>query len=275
MKIIIVSRGDQRRWHTLKLLHGEIDATVVVHTEKLARSMRKEFPDFKIVASNTTKLVDKRNWILKKLVKKNEWYIGMDDNIRAFTAVRKPWRDMPTNETTKPPPRREGYKTWREIYNHEVPFDLWLELFKDDMQCAELNDIPLVGVATMENPFMRVKRYSNYRFVKTKVYAMKNTGRLYFENDISHDSWLTALCIAVHGKVLVDSYLHHKVKMYEPGGLGTREEREAKGLLKFMKHTIDTFPGLVTYGHGKNTALRMCLTNENSVERWREEHGYA
>lgn len=273
MKTIIVSRGDERRWHTLNLLHGEVDATVVVHNMDIVRRMRKVFPDFEITSSNTEKLVDKRNWILKRLLKKNEWFVGMDDNIRGFTMVRKPYRDMPTNSTNEPPPRGT-YKTWREIYNHEVGYDIWREEFGRDIEMAASQGANLVGVATMENPWMRAKRYSNYRFVKTKIYAMRNTGKFWFENDISHDSWLTAMCIAVHGKVLVDSYLHHKVKMYEVGGLGTREEREAKGLLKFMDHTIKSFPGLVTVGHGANTALRMCKTTENSVEKWRKENGY-
>jgi hypothetical protein len=273
VKTIIVSRGDDRRWHTLNMLHGTVDAIVVVHSAKMAKHMRKVFPDFEIVHSDTTKLVDKRNWILKKLVGKNQWFIGMDDNIRGFTMVRKPWRILPSNPTNKPV-TSTTYKTWREVYNNTVDYDLWHDEFLKDISVAASSGINLVGVATMENPFMRAKRYSNYRFVKTKIYAMRNTGKFWFENDISHDSWLTAMCIAVHGKVLVDSYLHYKVKMYEVGGLGTRAEREAKGLLKFMNRTIKHFPGLVTVGHGQNTALRMCKTTESSVEKWRNENGY-
>lgn len=272
MKTIIVSRGDERRWHTLNLLHSEVDATVVVHNMDIVRRMRKVFPDFEIVSSNTERLVDKRNWILKRMLSKNEWFIGMDDNIRGFTMVQKPFRRNSINDTAGTVPK--GYKSWREIYNKEVSYKDWHREFCIDLDIAASEGANLVGVATMENPWMRARHYSNYRFVKTKIYAMRNTGKFWFENDISHDSWLTAMCIAVHGKVLVDSYLHHKVKMYEIGGLGTREEREAKGLLKFMDHTIKSFPGLVTVGHGKNTALRMCKTNENSVEKWRKENGY-
>jgi len=274
MKIIVVSRGDERRWHTLKLLAGEgIQCVVVAHNKDVRKKIHRTFPMHEVVQSDTTELVDKRNWILENLVDRKEWFIGMDDNIQGFTMVRKKWRKRPFNKVTDKPP--DGFDSWRQVYNHKVSAKLWLKEFKKDVELAKSQDIPLVGVATMENPYFRAKRYSNYRFVKTKVYAMENHPKfLFFENKISHDSWLTALCIANFGKVLVDSYLHHITKMYEVGGLGNREERERRGLLDYMQHTIDSFPGLVGMGHGKNTALRFLLTREKSVERWREENNY-
>ncbi len=277
MKIIVVSRGDLQRCHTLYKLSSEYidnihEITVVAHDKKIKNRLKEKFPEFKVVSSGTKHLVDKRNWILEKLVEKNEWFIGCDDNIQYFTRVYPRYLAYSELGVTGPPPK--GFASWREVYNRKIDTPAWFKEFNTSILEAESEDIPLVGVATMENPYFRARRYSNYRFVKTKIYAMKNTGKLWFENKLSHDSWLSAQCVARHGKVLVDSYLHYKVRMYEPGGLGTREEREKLGLLKYLKHTCDSFPGLVMPARGQNSALRFRLTREGSVEKWREENGY-
>lgn len=276
LKIIVVSKADVNRIFTLRLLEeANYDYTVVVHDHKAQRRLEEVgIPSEKIVRSGTKTLVDKRNWILRKLVEPGEWFIGMDDNIRGWTLVQEPffWHDQ--NPTDKKPPR--GFKSWREVYNDPVDTKTWLTRFMNGpVRDAMEKGIPLVGVATMENPYFRARRKSNYRFVKTKVFAMQNTGKLHFRGKMGHDSYLSALCVAEHGKVLVDSFFHYKVKMYEGGGLGTsREERDANGLAESLDHSVKKFEGLVVKAKGKNSALKFRLTNENSVEAWRREHGY-
>jgi hypothetical protein len=134
--------------------------------------------------------------------------------------------------------------------------------------------VPLVGVATMENPYFRAKRYSNFRFVKTKVFAMQNTGDLHFRYEMCHDSYLSARTVARYGAVLVDSFLHYKSKMYEDGGLGNRFQREHLGLIEQMNKIVVTYPGLVVRAKGANSALRFRLTTATGVNRWRKENGY-
>lgn len=279
MRIVVVSKADVERIHTLRLLdlHG-IPHTIVVHDREAERRLCDAGCRGEIVRSGTETLVDKRNWILKKLIKRDEWFVGMDDNIQKFTRVRAPFLKREANRTDEPVPKTRGaaYDSWRQVYNAEVTPNSWLETMDRDIALADKSDIPLVGVATMENPYFRARRYSNYRFVKTKVYAMRNTGKLHFHGLMGHDSYLSALCVAEHGKVLVDQFLHYKVRMYERGGLGTsRAERDANGLAESLEYTIAKFPGLVAHGRGENTALRFVLNREKSVERWRREHGFA
>lgn len=277
MKIIVVSKGEIERAHTLRLLNKyKIPHTVVVHRALDVDSLRysdvKGFPHSDFVISGTRHLVDKRNWILNNLVDDDEWFIGMDDNIQYFTAVHYKFRGL-ANPVTENAPR--PFKSWRQIYNREMHPSVWLKLFQRNIQKAGLESIPYVGVATMENPYFRAKRFSNYRFVKTKVYAMQNSRNLRFENKMGHDSFMTAQCVAKYGKVLVDSFLHYKCRMYEGGGLGTsRADRDARGLTKYLERTVKKFDGLVQLGKGANTALRFRLTRESSVERWRNENGW-
>lgn len=266
-KIIVVSKGEVMRCHTLRLLtEAGIPHTVVVHDKESADRLKKEKLLGKIVVSNTTGIVAQRNWALDKLVKKREWFIGMDDNIQYFTCVKPAFRKKPKNITSEPPP---GKQTWRQIYNVKVEPAEWIAELEKNMQLADTVGAPFIGVATMENPFFRVTRHSNFRFVKTKVYAMKAHPDLRFKYEYAQDSYLTALVLTKYGRVLVDSFMHYKAKMYESGGLGDRAHREQNGLLTDLNNIVAEFPGLVSLAKGKNSALRVNLTSAASVDRWR------
>lgn len=269
MKIIVPTIGNLNRLHTVKAL-AEVPCILVVHNKYTKDALHSDI-DSEIVVSGTKTLVEKRNWILDNLVAKDEWFIGMDDNIQMFTAVKKPYRHKEENDTVGLPPKK--FKSWRHVYNSQVIPQEWLIDFRHSIERAKKEGAKLVGVATMENPYFRGRRYSNYRFVKTKAFAMQNCG-LRFEHEMCHDSFLSASAVAQHGRVLVDSFLHHKSTMYEPGGLGNRAEREAKGLLTQMQDICDKFPGLVVPGKGGNTALKFRLVTRTGVDRWRKENGY-
>lgn len=267
--IFVVSSGNPARCHTLRLLEKhEIDFRVVVHDNNAGTVLSDVVKPSRIIVSHTKTLVEKRNFILNELVHDGHWFVGIDDNIQHFTAVQDPWITNNENPVDAPPP--DGH-TWRGIYNQQIDPRLWLNVLGVDIMRADQAGVPLVGVATMENPFFRARRFSNYRFVKTKVFAMKNMRDLRFKHEMCHDSYITALAVKKYGKVLVDSYLHHKTKMYEKGGLGNREEREAKGLLAQTQSICDEFPGLVVPGRGQNTALCFRLVTEKGVEKWRAD----
>jgi len=273
-RVIVISSMHPLRQHTIPLLErGKVYYTVVVHNREQAKEAEKRVHTYgEVVVSNAKSLVGQRNFVLKSIVEHDEWFICADDNIQEFTAVNEPLIREERLPVDGPPPK--GFKTWREAYRGEISPRDWLSLLRADVKKAEKIGAPLVGVATMENPFFRAKKYSNYRFVKTKIFAMKNATWLNFKHEMCHDSFISAQAIARYGKVLVNSFLHHKSKMYEQGGLGNRAERDAKGLLVQLDEIVSEFPGLVQVGRGENTALRFCLTNENSVERWRREKGY-
>lgn len=270
MRIVIVSRGIIERMHTLRTLDkAGVDYDVVLHHRKEANEVQAAFPKARVHVSNTDTLVDKRNWILKKLIAKDEWFIGMDDNIQAFTMIHASFRVKDRLPVADEVPGKP-WKNWRDAYNIVVPTKVWLREFRATVHSSRF---PLVGVATTENPYFRAKRFSNYRFVKTKAFAMQNVG-LRFKHEMCHDSYISAACVAAYGGVFVDSFLHHKSKMYEAGGLGNREEREAKGLIEQMDETVAQFDGLVQRAPGMNSALKFRLCTPTGVQRWREENGY-
>ena len=271
MQIAVVSRGNVWRIHTLHMLEAAgIDYSVFVHDDEAFDSLANAgIAVEKIVVTGTFTLVEKRNWILDEWVKPGNWFIGMDDNIQHFTMVAPGFIEKDRLDVTGPSPK--GFKTWRSAYNIAVSPPVWLKEFTTTVHDARNIGAPLVGVATMENPFFRPKRFSRVRFVKTKVFAMQNLPHLRFKHEMCHDSYLSAAVVAHHGRVLVDSFLHYKSKMYEQGGLGDRADRERKGLLEQMDDICREFPGLVQVGKGANTALRFKVNSEKGVERWRSD----
>lgn len=271
LPIIVVTRGNVERLHTLRLLNAAgVPFTVVVHDENIAGLVRSHAHE--VVVSGTNTLVEKRNWILDELVPRGSWFVGMDDNVKSFTKVADEFYGWDNLFTGDEPP--SGCESWRRIYNTTASPKLWLQELKTTVRIADKAGINLVGVSTMENPFFRPRKYSNYRFVKSKIFAMKNTGELRWKHEMCHDSYLSALAVAKYGRVLVNSFLHYESKMYEAGGLGDREARERFGLVEQLMRICEEFPGLVALARGKNSALRFRLTSENGVERWRREHGY-
>lgn len=272
LPIVVVTRGIVERCHTLRLLdEAGLAYSVVVHDDEAADRLHSADVRGWIAVSGTTTLVEKRNWILEHHIPRGQWFIGMDDNVRNFTMVAQPFYDRGSNPTQGNPPHSRN-KTWRQIYNCQISPLRWLtEMSMEAASCEDVG-IPLFGVATMENPFFRGGKYSGYRFVKSKVFAMRNEPDLYWKHEMCHDSFLSALCVARYGRVRVNSYMHYKAKMYEVGGLGGRKQRESRGLLEQLAEIMREFPGLVAMGRGANTALRFVHTREKSVEAWRARY---
>jgi len=269
MQIYIVSRGNLERMLTPALLDkADIQYTVVVDTYEQARDVRKTTEGATLVCPFSD-LVQKRNWITKQHLKLKDSpiYIGMDDNIQEFTAVDHHYYDndkLPTDDHTN----------WRPRYNAVCDTSLYVEHLMSLVHEMKRVGAPYGGVATMENPFFRARKYSYRRFVKTKVFVMDASAGLTFKHSMCHDSFVTAQAIAMYGKVVVNSFLFYKAAWYQKGGLGDRKAREDAGLLDQLQACVDEFPGLVALAHGSNSALRVLKCNDSGVERWRREHGY-
>lgn len=281
MQLYVLSRARAERMHLPAVLIADhvpftlvVDTTAqIVEAHRILGSIPR---NVRIIKSNATNIVDARNFIIRYHLKHHgkAYYCGMDDNIRSFTMVMAKFRGISSLPTEKPTWAPKG-KTWRTVFNKPCTpqqFIRELENLRDKMIAEK---IKYGGVATMENPFFRGRRYSYRRFVKSKVFIMDPTENLYWKHTMCHDSYMTALCIANHGKVLVDNFMFYRARWYEAGGLGSRAARDAAGLIDQLKECVKEFPGLVTLARGKNSALRVMKVTDASVERWRKEHGYA
>lgn len=265
LPIYIVSRADPERMHTPSLLKAAgVPFTLVVDNDAQVKVAKRL--GYKAISTDTTDLVSKRNAITDRV---KGWYIGMDDNIRGFTAVDPKWRRYDRIDTSNP-----KEQPWRKLFNTPVDAGQYVTLLGELAAHGREVGAEYGGVATMENPFFRMKRWGYRRFVKSKVFVMKGKSEVRFKHRLCHDSYASAHAVALHGTVVTDSYLFYDAKWYEKGGLGSRQQREEAGLLEQLQQCVDEFPGLVGLARGQNSALRFLKTSATGVNEWRIKHGW-
>jgi hypothetical protein len=269
MNIYIVSRAQEERLHTPKLLQAAgVPYTLVLDNGQQADAARR-LGHRRVMVTDTGDLVAKRNAITAAVGR--GWYCGMDDNIQGFAAVDGGLRRKHSVDGLVD--TADG-QNWRPFFNKNCSVkDYVKELQALAVRCDSFGAC-YGGVATMENPYFRGKRFGFRRFVKSKVFVMRAEAGIRFKHRLCHDSFASAQAVAFYGRVLVDNWLFYRARWYEQGGLGSRAAREAAGLLQQLQACCSTFPGLVGLARGKNSALRFLRTSDASVNRWRIEHGY-
>lgn len=269
MDIYVISQADPARMHTPQLLDAAgVAFTLVVDNAAQAKAARA-MGYSRIESTGTTDIVTKRNAITRMAA--GQWYVGLDDNIQDFTMVpakvRGIYLDLPVDDHTN----------WRPRFNVPCRPQAFIDSLHNLQRECVAHGAIYGGVSTTENPFFRGKHYGYRRFVKSKVFVMDSAwhAKLKFKHRLCHDSYASALAVALVGKVVVDNWMFYKAKWYEKGGLGSREARVSAGLPEQLNECVAEFPGLIGLARGKNSALRFLKTSDVSVERWRKEHGWA
>jgi hypothetical protein len=269
MKAYIVTKGVIDRLHTHKLFKAAgIDYTWVTHARPNAKRI-EEIDDAPIILSHAPDLVTQRNFLLDKIIPDGEWYIGADDNIQKLTMVHPSLYLFKSLDVGGPVPK--GFTSWREVYRAAFPiksFGLVMEALR---RSIEKNKTIYGGFASNENPMFRKNHYGYRRFVKSKLYVLRNTPGARFKGVCGHDSYLSAYVVAHYGKVVVNTYIHPVANWYEAGGLGKLEERRAH-LERSMANTMAEFPGLVAKASGPNSALKFLRTSDAAVANWQRQH---
>lgn len=284
MNCYIVSRGHVPRMHTAKWIDKTgLNVTWVVHDKAQAANVRSVLPNANIAITNQVGLLSSRNYILRHLVKPLEWYIGMDDNITHLEMVAPKLHGY----GSLPVQNKPTTGTWRDIYRHPMqPRYLHRYLKELRVEC-EAHETIYGGFASTENPMFRARHWSYRRFVKTKLYILRNIDGLTIDGfyygeprpiqfnggDFAHDSWMTTYAIAQYGGVVVNNFVQARHPWYEAGGLGKSTERRAK-LDVLLDEIIATFPGLVDKAKGANSALRVLRTSDTAVQRWQAANGW-
>lgn len=265
--IVIMSKGCVDRMHTMRWLdHQRLAYRVFTHyradAERIHAACRGQ-----VTATGLADLVENRNAALAE-VPIGEWFIGMDDNIQSITRVRDDYYHGDFIDQEQDP---RNAKTWRQVYRTDATHEL-LDLAEQLISACEAYGTIYGGFASMENPFFRQRKWSAVRFVKSKLFVMKNVeGLRWGGGNYAHDSWMSAYVVAKFGAVAVNNWVHPVHKMYESGGLGHGRDRRPH-LDPALDQICDQFKGLVARGRGENTALRFLRTTPASVRQWQNDN---
>lgn len=280
MRIVIPSYGRAETLTTPALLetaatqHWRPDYRVCVHTEaqKAAYVKGGRVPEERIVVTGAERgIIPQRQWINEKWADPGEWYVVMDDNVRGFTAVPEPWYREWRLPVTEPDDAAE----WRERYRTECGVRRFLRIAEECRQMAEAVGAQQCGFATVDNYYFRGRKWQEVAYVISKV-AVRRAGAVKMDDNlVGMGDWdITAEHLWRYGCVLVNNYVYPRAGHYEPGGIGTYDERvEAK--IRDCAYLMGKWPGLFRYkekaGCHPKAELALRVRTRKTVDEWRRE----
>lgn len=246
MRVFIPTRVAANRMQTISI-KLPWERYFVTHTMEQCQSLMKMNIDSKdnFLVTGTQDITQHRNFI-NQCVESGEWYLRADDNIRSFVG---------SNGDTL-----SSDEAWRII--------------QEAILEAEKRRAKLVGFATVDNPFFRKTKYRDVGFVIGKMFAVKHdpqiesTGKVITMDDYER----TAQHLYKYGRVLICNALHSKAKHYEPGGLGTWEERleqKKRDCMQLFEDWPQLFREKRKSGKETGSEVQIRFTDLEQVEKWR------
>jgi hypothetical protein len=274
MKIFIPSKNRAQTINTHNLLP---DATVIVHDKKQLREYRLHNPSMNLEVSNVTAdaygLTRQREWVCRHLVKKNEWFIFADDNIRSLIAVVDPFygiEELPLSDRAS---KQQG-ALWRPRFNAICDPKRFTDVIvPDTIRYCEQVGAHLAGFAITDNIIFRKKKFSACSYVIGKLMIWHNTLEIPFDHTISmEDFYNTAMHLKHYGACVTNKFVYPRSTHYQPGGMGTYDER-VPIRKKDVKELIRRFPGLLRVhnreGFAPNTDLSLVYDRAAELTRLR------
>jgi hypothetical protein len=271
MRIFVITKGE--RTDTIsRLLKEKLPFTVITHRQRnidrLFELLRQPLPYH---LTNKSGCLSSRNALLD-LVDDDEWYLSLDDDLKDATEVHQPFYSWPHLPTHLPSP--ETYNSWRQIYRKPISYRHLIRRMQQLTVMAEKLGTTLAGIATIENPYFRSRKYSRIKNVPTGIHVAKRAGMKRLKGgEYAHDQWQSAYKIAAHGSVLINNFVRVETKAFgDPEtGLGTKEQRRPK--MEPELHRIEKeFEGLIYLKEYPN--MRYRLASLKTVNEWRERNGW-
>lgn len=272
MKIFIPSynRADNIKTHLL-FKNTNYDYYIVLHNKDQYNQYIKNKTIDKsrlIISNQPLGISNQRNYILNELVKKDEWFIMMDDNINYFTAVDKSLYNKDRLDV-------KNDKSLKPLYNKKITINYLFKLIDQDIEKMKKEKIYYAGFAVVPNFYFREKKYRYVGYVISKAAIYKKTDILFNKNiSVMDDYYYTAENLKRFGKVLINNYIFPIAGHYEKGGIGKYNDR-VKYKIEDCKYLINKYPGLFRYKK-KNSCdpkaeLQVNFTNIDQVDIWKNK----
>lgn len=267
LPVYVPSKGRSQTISTHALLEG-IDYTIVVHNEqeKEAYLKNESISANRLVVSHQPYEISlQRQWILNR-VPVDSWLIMMDDNIKRFTALEEPYYWEPSVPV-------EGHVEFRKRFARPITAQELLHYIGLDIAYADQVGAHLIGFGHNDNYFYRNKKYSFVGHVVGKLVAVKKSVLQYNPCVFTIDDLeFTAQHLLRFGKVLLNKYIYPVAEHYQPGGLGTYEQRE-KRRIEDCRYMMHCYPGLYRYkqvpGKHPHQDISFRFYKLEQVQAWR------
>jgi hypothetical protein len=272
--IYIPSYGRAKTIKTTKWLDKcGINYKVILHTEQCKNEYINAgiVNEKNIIVTNQPKgITNQRNWICQNLAKKGEWYISMDDNINGFKRVVDKYYF-----TKKSLPVESSLITQKD-YNQEIKASEFIDVLKNDIELAEKIKAQYIGFSTVDNYFFNSKKYKTVGYVISKAVAIKYDGLDYDTKlEAMEDFGYCAEQLIKNYSVLINSWMKPICNHYEPGGIGTYEQRLPRKIIDcdyLMKKYPNFFRYKVKKGCHPKAELQIRFNNPKQIIQWKKEN---
>jgi hypothetical protein len=219
----------------------------------------------------------KRDWIAREVAPRGKWLVWLDDNVEYLTGL-PPRLSKDRIFLDQPCPRLiDGRKwAWREAFAYRLTkSDIWCYIRETLNEAERLGTINC-GFATEENYFFRARKWQTFGYCRSQFTLYKNDGSgwMPYPGMMFEDMYKTADVIARYGCVVVNRHMKAvKPVLFEPGGIGSLEERKPH-LVENCRWLMDHYPGLLRYSKGRDYHVTFAKTSFRTVNNWRRENGY-
>jgi hypothetical protein len=272
MQVFICSKGRARTIATHKVFP---EAVVVVHSHEEAQRYLSYNPDMRLAVSGTPAdtfgLTRQREWVCQNLVRRDEWFVFADDNIKCLQALVDPWYAVEDAGV-----EMETCSYWRSQFNVECSQERFFGVIAPDtIRYCESVGAHLAGFTLTDNVLFRSRKFRPVGYVIGKMMLWHNTGKIPFNHDISmEDFYHTAMNLKVFGACVVNNFCRPKAGHYEEGGMGRYEDRvpvRRQDVDKLLRMFPEMFRVKNRKGFEPDTDLQLRITAAG-VGAWRQKH---
>lgn len=222
-----------------------------------------------IVTNQPRGITNQRNWIIDNIAKPNEWYISLDDNIQYMNRVNDKYYNLKKIEVNDP-------NITQKDFEQKMSAAEFIEKITADIVIAEKIRAEYVGFATVNNYFFNSKKYKPVGYVISKAVAIKYAGLRYDKNlEAMEDFGYCAEQLVKNNAVLINSWIKPIANHYEPGGIGTYQERVPRKIID-CAYLMKKYPGLFRYKVKKDchpkAELQIRFHSVDQVINWKKQN---
>lgn len=273
MRVFIPTKG-RAQAITSHLLFSGMDVTIVVHNEAERAdylcnpTIRPEQVLISDTLMDRAGLTRQREWIMNTLVQPGEWFVFADDNIRRILAVPQPYYTRPLLNALEYAP-----DVRKRIFRQNAEPEHLHFAFQESIQVAQHIGAQMVGFAVTDHTLSRGRKFRSFGYVIGKMLLMQHN-TIPFDHSITMEDFRnTAEHLLRNGAVLINNFIVPMAKHYQPGGMGTYDERIAYRQAD-VAQLLRLYPGLFRVkqreGFAPNTDLALKISTAKQLQQWRQ-----
>ena len=232
MRAFVCSKDRAATISTYQVLQAlGVDVAVVVHNqEQFADYLAAgRVPHTALRISNTPAdaygLTRQREYVCRRLADPGEWFIFADDNIHGITVHPAAATNLNGLGIGVFGPRDAQAQARADLATPATPAS-WQAVTSYLVDVATGCGAHLVGFATNDNPAFRNQHLRTIGYVSGKLMLWHNDPAFDWDHTITMEDYRnSAEHLLNYGAVLVDNWTRPVAGHYEPGGMGTYDER--------------------------------------------------